>query len=519
MSKFRLGETAGIEIEYDNVSIGNFPEELSRYFSFTHDASVETNNVPNLSGIPIHTTKNLKNYFGTTTIGREIISRRDRPLEIKNSFDIINLLTSFLKESGVIARTNRAGIHIHITCSPNFSIFKETFNIGLHLEAPLFYFGCMGYDFRGQRNNCSYCFPLSMPPIVKTGRWYYPTYDIEDIFKAESYSQIIERCGDLRNLGRNRYSPPRYAYLNYYSLLLIGSLEFRIFNLTLSPFAIDLALRLSGHITKEIIKRSFEDEFSKLEHHFITNTSKKDAINVMEDFLIKTKFNDIDSVLLIMESSPEIIINPKSVFSHLMYHPSRGNICPNLYSGTSYKPKKVNPDDVLIPRTQQSHNVRFKTKKFPLKYLLSSKYDIKQKKISKIGYSLGRRLNRPTRITRSWEENMFSSRERYQSAVSNSSDTFGNASSYVQDFISSLEDAEEEPTMDTPETITIYNETDGSEESIPNRYSISPEEIQDFYVNLPEINRILGTSFTFSEAVQRVDRDMLQTILNQIRGE
>ena len=33
MSKFRLGETAGIEIEYDNISINSFPDELVHHLN------------------------------------------------------------------------------------------------------------------------------------------------------------------------------------------------------------------------------------------------------------------------------------------------------------------------------------------------------------------------------------------------------------------------------------------------------------------------------------------------------
>jgi hypothetical protein len=480
MSIFRLGETAGIEIEYCNINVNELPNNISKHFAFTHDASVETTGVPNINGIPVHTNKDLKLFFPTTTIGREIISRN--PLEIKDSFEIINLLTSFLKEKGVSSRTDRAGIHVHITCSPNFSIFREIFNIGLHLESALFYFGCMGYNFRGQTNNCSYCFPLSMPPIVKTGRWYYPTYDIDDVFKSENYSQIIERSGDLYNLHGNRYSPPRYAYLNYFSLLLRGSLEFRVFNLTLSPFAIDLALRLSGHITKEIIKRSFEDKFNRLEPYYVTNCGKKESISIMENFLIETKFEDIDSVILIMEKSPEIIINPKPVFSHLMFHPSRGNICPQLYDNTKYKPLRVNPEDIIVPRTEQSHNVRFASKEFPIGYILNKGYTIKQKKLNSINFCIGER--RKKRRT-SPPSSIFNTDMLYQSS----------GEVVYNPYVTSI------PTLSLSDS------------------EFTPYDLAYIADNLDDINDLIGASYSLEEAITRLSKEDLESIIMELEQQ
>ena len=367
---FRLAETAGLELEFCNLKAKNLSGTIGRFFTFTHDASVETQGVPNYKGIPIHLSNNLRGKFSSTTIGREIISTQ--PLEINSSFEIINTLTSWLKEQGVNSKSDRAGIHIHVTCSPNFSILREIFNYGLYLEAPLFYFGSMGYEFRGVKNSCSYSFPLSRPPIIKNNGYNRKLYDEDDIFKAKTYSQITERMGDIARVA-TRYSPARYAYLNYFSTILRGSLEFRIFNLTLSPFAIDLALRLSGHITKAILKRSYDEPFIRLESNPITNTSKEDSIEIMRNFLIETGFDDIDNVLLIMEKSPEIFVNPNPVYTHLHYHPTRGNICPELYYN-DYRPLalKINSSEILKPTTNQSHNTLFERKSFPLKHLLKT---------------------------------------------------------------------------------------------------------------------------------------------------
>jgi hypothetical protein len=387
---FRLGETFGIEIEYCDVVLQPFPPSIKKYFTLTHDASVETNNVLNLKGIPVNARGELQRYFRSSTMGKEIISRV--PLEIDDSFEIINSLTSFLKESGVSSKNDRAGIHIHITCSPNYSIIREIFNVGLNLEAALYYFGCMGNSFRGTKNNCSYCFPLSRPPIIRNNLYLY---SIEDVFNAKTYNQIIERAGDLYHLNNSRYAPPRYAYLNYYSLLLRGSLEFRVFNLTLSPFVIDLTLKLCSHITKEIIRRSFDSKFKMLPPNPITSTTKEEAIDSMELFLEQTGFDDIDSVLLLMEKSSDIIINPNPVFTHLMYHPSRGNICPSMYRTGGYKPPKVkNPNDVIVPVTAQSHNTRFENKQFPIDFVLNKNYKIKPKKLYGFNYMIGERRGR-----------------------------------------------------------------------------------------------------------------------------
>jgi len=363
---FRLGETAGLEVEFCNASPYTLDKEVGKFFQFTRDASIETNSVPNYLGIPINAPSKLSSAFGKGTMGKEIISRI--PLEVDSSFDIISLLTSWLKEQGINSKSNRAGIHIHITCSPNFSILRESFNYGLYLEAPLFYFGAMGYEFRGTHNNCSYSFPLSRPPIIRYREANVSLYNEDDVFNSTSYNEITTRLGDLARFN-TRYAPARYAYLNYFSTLLRGSLEFRIFNLTLSPFAIDLALRLSSHITKCILKNSYNDTFKRLESNPITSTSKKNSIKIMENFLIETGFRDVDKVLLIMDSSPDIFINPNPVFSHLLFHPSRGNICPDLFYGVNYQPKRID-GDIIKPVTTQSHNLIFENKPFPLTHLI-----------------------------------------------------------------------------------------------------------------------------------------------------
>ena len=354
---FRIGETAGFEYETDSIPISRLPSDVGNLYMITHDASVETKSVPMFNGIPVSTTRRLVPLFKKGTLGGELVSTR--PIERGESLEYIRVLTDWLKYQKTHSRSERSGIHFHISCAINKRIIEEIINLGAHLEASFFYLGGMGYDYRGATNFDSYAFPLTRPPVVRSPAGYVPLFVLEDIFKAETYSDILRRVGDIENIS-SRYVPIRYCAFNFYSLILRRSLEFRVFNTSLSSYAINAAMQLCFTFTNEALARSFNNRFTRrLEPHSIMDTSKEDAIRVMSDFMDNTNFEYPQMILQLMENTPTIISTKNLVFSHLMYHPGRGDISHEHYRGSGYRPSNVSSEDIIVPKTVQSHNLRY----------------------------------------------------------------------------------------------------------------------------------------------------------------
>ena len=361
-----IAETGGMEFEVDNIAVNRYSDALHQYFSIQNDASIETREVPTFKGIPIKTLKKYTKFFDLSTLGAEFVS--NRPLPVGNSFEIFDLLISNLKRMSVEGRSKRSGVHFHITLSPGYRIMQEIFNLGLHLESVFYYLGGMGYEYRGLSNNNSYCFPLSSPPIVKGPRNFVPLFIPEDIFGAKDFLDILRRSGDLstdcyRIYGR--YAPIRYSGINFYSMFIRGSLEFRMFNTTICPFILNSVFEFCSSFVKSVLSRSFSGKLVRLEPNELGNVSKEDTLKIAEKYMSSIDFKYTDIILEVINSTPTILYEPSKVFSHIMYHPRNGDQSKVHYKKRNikdYVPKCIplkEYEEILIPITEQHYNTKW----------------------------------------------------------------------------------------------------------------------------------------------------------------
>lgn len=330
----QTGETCGIEFESDDQFSDNFRVPG---FRGTHDASIETpvtiseNFVlsPESSPDALSLLQTKKN----STMGLELVSSiLDSNSE--QTIDLIKRLCGNLSERGETEISERSGIHYHFSLpNPSLKTLKSLLRIGRNLESVLFTLGGMGYEFRGVKNDSTYCRPITKfgPPCIKYGSNWAQVFDLKNLLKSSSVNDFIIRYGDLSN-HVGRYNPVRYCWLNLYPLFPFGdqknTVEFRIFNKTLNPMFIYATLIFCKSIVGFALKSAYSDlkENDLLEENSIYNDyTKQEVINQFLKFssLVNLSGEIVDILLTILERSPVPILNKDFVKTHLRNELSR----------------------------------------------------------------------------------------------------------------------------------------------------------------------------------------------------
>jgi len=359
-----LCETIGLEIETENIS----PKKLQGIGNFRvgGDASVESDhltfrNIP-VEINPVELRKKLS--INVETIGCEIASgiidtNQDYISDIK-------YLTGILSKNGECEESQRAGIHVHLSFGNiNLNILKSIITLGAHLESVFFLLGGMGYDFRGIDNDSTYCRPITKwgPPIVKTRyEENAQCMDIKELLESKNVDDFRMKCGDLYNLGGNRYIPIRYMWLNLYNIWESKqTLEFRIFNKTLNPYYIYAIIEFCKKFGMKSIENAFSGKWKLLEENSVYDHQNREKIILT--FLKFAEDSQLDNIVLeicleILNKTPieSIRLSKKYNYSHLLYHRS-GNKSPIHWRTVSYKPPIIS-DRCYKPKFMDIHNLR-----------------------------------------------------------------------------------------------------------------------------------------------------------------
>lgn len=363
MALFLIGETFGIEIESDKIFSDTIAGKITNEFKVVNDASVETANIFNLNGTPcFFDATNVEMdlpFLNKKTLGVEIVSRDEFPLILnEGSLDIINKLVFDFMSCGDRGVSKRAGVHFHITLPPSLRILKEIINLGVHLEDLFFWIAGMGYEFRGDLNDSTYCRPITKfgPQCVKTPRGYSQVFNTKDLLEAETIRDFKEMYGDLPIQMGNRYVPVRYSWLNLYSMFTNGSLEFRPFNLTSNGNWIYAVARLCGFFVKKVLTRSFSGEPFKIlpENSVFDYRNNKEIVCTFLEFFSDIPKDLKEIILLILENTPRTQFKKKFVYSHLQFH-ANGNKT-KVHFKDNYRPRVIPEEDILIPFFEDIHN-------------------------------------------------------------------------------------------------------------------------------------------------------------------
>jgi hypothetical protein len=328
LSNYPLISTVGVEYEVENIHQQEIGRRLDGNFRQTHDASIETDVISRGNGIFIKSANNLlQSRRGNQTLGTEIITV-PFDTESKSILDSLKFLTQLLMEMGEPEKSLRAGIHVHINMSYNLKILKSILRLGRFLEDTFFLIGTQGYVFRGMKvNESAYCRPITKwgPQCVRTHSGSNQVFNIKDLLKSETVEGFWWRYGSLIvNEGSQfqRYVPQRYTWLNLYSLLQHGTLEFRLFNKTLSPYRIAAEISFCQKFCEYAITSGFatlkQDDMLE-EHSVYDERPKEEIIDTFLHFAEKVHLEEnYTSILLdIITTAPLVKLPQSFIWTHL----------------------------------------------------------------------------------------------------------------------------------------------------------------------------------------------------------
>jgi hypothetical protein len=312
--------------------------------------------------------ESLRKYISQEKVGFEIVTsiiKTDQADLIKD----LSKITKALDKAGESFQSYRAGIHIHTNMGINIKILKKIVELGGHLEQVFFLLGGMGYDFRGIKNDSTYCRPITKygPPCVETSRGYAQCLSIKDLLEAKSSEDFGERYGDIFNQSGNRYFPVRYTWLNLSNLFSErrGSLEFRIFNKSLNPEKIVAVLEFCKLFSQAAVLESIKPSKESWEQNSIYDvTEKSEIVKTFVQFLevmgLDLKTKTVDVLLGILDQTPlESIILPKEyIFTHLA-HLARGNVSRTHWNNRDikYQPETIEKNKIRIPKFVDIHTL------------------------------------------------------------------------------------------------------------------------------------------------------------------
>jgi hypothetical protein len=272
---------------------------------------------------------------------------------------IVRNLFQKLLECGEEPRSFRCGYHIHVGMPTNLRILKNILRLGAYLEDIFFYIGGQGYAFRGDKiNSSAYCRAITEwgPPAVRhDGRHAVQIFKLEDLLVAKTTREFWYRFGELSNKSSNseRYVPHRYMWLNVYSLLLHGTLEFRVFNKTLSAKQFLAEIELCQKFCDMCLRNSYKD----LPVHSIYHMrSKEEMIQTLEMFATESDLtvDSLEVLINIIKGTEEIHLPEKYMWSHI----SRGDDRTYWNGSSEYSPEHIEYDDVASIEVVDIHRLR-----------------------------------------------------------------------------------------------------------------------------------------------------------------
>jgi hypothetical protein len=364
---YQLISTVGLEYEVENCGAHELMGALNGHvFKQTHDASIESD-VSFRRGMYVESPKNLLSHNGSgTVIGTEIITI-PFDTETEDLLPYLKGLTQTLMAFGEPEKSLRAGIHVHVNMSYNLRILKSIIRLGMHLEDVFFHIGTQGYVFRGMKvNDNAYCRPITKwgPQIITNGNGAYPVFVAKDLLEATNVKDFWYRYGSLTvtnensgpGAGWNRYSPQRYTWLNLYSLLLHGTLEFRVFNKTMSPFRINAEIKLCQKFCEFAIKTGFSElkELGFLRINSIYDRRNRgDILDTFDKFCEMVEFDKENMLILrnILITAPDVVFPEQYIWTHL----ERGR---SWWGAFGYCPSRVDSDTVKTPEIVDIHAMR-----------------------------------------------------------------------------------------------------------------------------------------------------------------
>jgi hypothetical protein len=313
-------ELIGCEFESPDQMRGNLPRELREWFREEHDASIET-------PVRISRTGQIYSYNSKTVmtdncvIGTEIVSK---PLKVADFSPVIKLLVKYLNEQGECG-SPRCGIHFHISMAYNLPILKNLVKLAKNLEQVFYYVGSFGEEFRGIKNDFTFCRPITKfgPSVIPYNNNYVQVFNTEDLLQATSSEDFWDRYGGLNEFDPpGKYHPVRYGWMTLFNLINNKhTVEFRVFNHTLVfPY-----LCAAAELCRKFCEYSF-NPINLPENSIYTEHTKDHVLDTLHHFARISEMDGTTEKILntIIEVSPEINVEGKYFESHLRNSSFRG---------------------------------------------------------------------------------------------------------------------------------------------------------------------------------------------------
>jgi len=218
----------------------------------------------------------------------------------------------------------RSGIHIHIGV-PEFDLadLKRIVKWGMFTESLFFQIACNGYTFRGYTNDAAFCRPITRcgPPAVPYGDGYILCFDTDNLLKAESTKRFWQAFGDTQLGNLTKYVPQRYVWLNWYSLLVRKTLEFRPFNKTLNPYRLMAEIELCARFTAAALTQEPPHEVNSL--FDVKYKSPSELVDLLYKVasLIDLSDGSRDVLATIVGKSPIFSLEEVPMMTHLRDYP------------------------------------------------------------------------------------------------------------------------------------------------------------------------------------------------------
>lgn len=262
--------SVGIEIEFANVPMETIKRSrrIRDNWKIVRDGTCSRTKImlPNNEEIVFSERFNADSaaLFGLKTqyVGGEFVSpifNIEKPKWFDNVLYVIDALKEF--EEGIDLRT---GIHIHVNIqTPPLYALHNLVKLGLGLEAPMYRLSCgeLGFHRGSKLKDYMYCRPLSSPGpqvIQDSKRKWRPVFDAKKLLSTQSLHEFFIACGRLDINGRNKWHQSRYTWLNFASILLHKTIEWRIFNSTLEHENILAWVELCSHLVSHSLGKNIE---------------------------------------------------------------------------------------------------------------------------------------------------------------------------------------------------------------------------------------------------------------------
>ncbi len=314
----KLIDSIGIEFEVEDILREEFiPPDIKANFRREPDASIEKDVYPK-KGFLLD--RPVRNERDKVISGVEFVSQVLDSTNMDAIKKPVYSLVNWLSEKGESLESFRAGIHVHVNLGGyNLYILRNLMKLSAKYEALFYYLGSMGYEFRGVRNDCTYCRPVTLygPSCILIGRKNIQIMNMKDLLESNSTEEFFFRYGGLTEENPPRkYTPIRYGWITLYNLLTEKrTVEFRVFNKSLNPEYI-LAMVT---ICKAFCSRSMSSIPVTYQENSIYTTPKEKIEELFdkmaEEFLLDSKTVTIGKYII--SRCPEIKLEPKYYYSHL----------------------------------------------------------------------------------------------------------------------------------------------------------------------------------------------------------